>query len=51
MRKLLIRKVSILHGVVVPTFNSSTWEAEAGNLCEFKVSLVYRWRSRIARAT
>jgi hypothetical protein len=27
-------------GIVVHTFNSSTWEAEAG-LCEFNASLVY----------
>ena len=42
-----------LQVVVVHTFNSSTWEAEAGrDLCEFEVSLVYRVScSRTARAS
>jgi hypothetical protein len=31
-------------------FNSSTQEAEAGNLYEFEANLVYRMSSRIARA-
>jgi hypothetical protein len=31
------------------TFNSSTWEAEAGGF-EFEASLVYRVTSRAARA-
>ena len=32
--------------VVVHTFNSSTWEAEAVGLSEFKASLVYKASSR-----
>ena len=32
--------------VVVHTFSPSTWEAEAGDLCEFEVSLVYGVNSR-----
>ena len=36
---------------VVQTFNPSTWEAEARDLCEFEASLVYRESSRTARAT
>jgi hypothetical protein len=36
---------------VTHTFNPSTWEAEAeASRSEFKVSLVYRESSRIARA-
>ena len=37
--------------MVVHAFSLSTWEAEAGNLCEFEASLVYRANSRTARAT
>ena len=37
--------------VVVHGFNPSTWEAKAGDLCEFKASLVYRMSSRTAKAT
>ena len=37
--------------VVVHTFNPSTREAEAGDLCEFEASLVYRASSTTARAT
>jgi hypothetical protein len=36
--------------VVAHAFNPSTWEAEAGDLCEFEASLVYRGSSRIVRA-
>jgi hypothetical protein len=32
-------------------FNLNTQEAEAGSLCEFKASLVYRLSSRTARTT
>ena len=35
-------------GIVVHTFNPSTWEAEAGR--EFEASLVYVVSSRTARA-
>jgi len=31
------------------SFNSSSWEAEAGDLCEFKFSLVYIVSSGAAR--
>jgi hypothetical protein len=38
--------------MVIHTFNFSTSKAEAGgSSCEFKVSLVYRVNSRIAKAT
>jgi hypothetical protein len=37
-------------GMVVHTFNPSTWEAEAGGF-EFEASLVYRVSSRTAKAT
>ena len=37
--------------MVAQTFNSRTEEAEAGDLCEFRASLIYRVSSRIARAT
>jgi hypothetical protein len=37
--------------VVVHAFNPSTWEAEAGGFSEFEASLVYRVRSKTARAT
>ena len=37
--------------MVVHTFNPSTQEAEAGNLCEFKASLIYIVSSKAARAT
>ena len=33
------------------TSNSSTWEAEAGRISEFKASLVYQVSSRTAKAT
>ena len=36
--------------MVIYTFNSSTWEVEAGK-SEFETSLVYRARSRPVRAT
>jgi hypothetical protein len=36
---------------VAHTFDLSTWEAEAGRLCEFEASLVYRVSSRTARDT
>ena len=35
--------------VVVHTFDLSTWEEEAGDFCDFKVSLVYKSSSKIAR--
>jgi hypothetical protein len=36
-------------GIAVHTFNPTTWEAKAGDLCEFKASLVYRvnFRSKL----
>jgi hypothetical protein len=37
--------------VVAHAFNPSTWKAEAGGISEFKASLVYRVKSRIAKAT
>ena len=37
--------------VLAHTFNHSTQEAEAGDLCEFKASLVYRVSYRTAKAT
>jgi hypothetical protein len=37
--------------VVVHIFNPSTQEVEAGGLCEFKASLVYKVSSRAARTT
>jgi hypothetical protein len=37
--------------LVAHAFNLSTWEAEAGNLCEFEARLVYRLSSRTVRAT
>jgi hypothetical protein len=36
--------------VVEYTFSPSIWKAEADR-SEFKVSLVYKWSSKIARAT
>jgi hypothetical protein len=39
-KKHSIRKTTTELEMVAHTFNSSTWEAEAGDLCEFKVSLV-----------
>ena len=36
-------------GMVAHTFNSSTWEAEAGRTQEFESSLFYRESSWIAR--
>ena len=36
--------------VVVHTFDLNTWEEEAGDFCDFKVSLVYKSSSRIPRA-
>ena len=39
-------------GVVVHTFNPSTWVAEAGRrISELEASLVYRMSSRTVRAT
>ena len=35
--------------MVVNTFNSSLWVAEAGRFCEFETSLVYRASSRTVR--
>lgn len=35
----------------VQSLNPSTWEIEAGNLCEFETSLVYTSSFRLARAT
>jgi hypothetical protein len=35
----------------VHAFNPSSRDAEAGDLCEFEASLVYRMSSRTARAT
>jgi hypothetical protein len=40
----------LLPGVVAHTFNSSTWEAEAGGSLELEASLVYRVSFRTARA-
>jgi hypothetical protein len=40
-----------IEAVMAHTFNPSTWEAEAGEISEFKASLVYRVSSRTARAT
>jgi hypothetical protein len=37
--------------MLVHLFNSSTKEAEATGLCEFKGSLVYKANFRLARAT
>jgi len=37
--------------IVVHTFNPSTWESKASELCEFKASLVYIVSSKTARAT
>lgn len=34
----------------MPTFTFSTWEAEPGDLYEFEAILVYKARSRTARA-
>lgn len=31
------------------TFDLNTWEEEAGDFCDFKVSLVYKSSSKIAR--
>jgi hypothetical protein len=36
---------------VVQTFDSNTWETEAGRSLEFEPSLVYRVSSMTARAT
>lgn len=35
--------------MVAQSFNPSIWHVEAGKLCEFKVSLVYKASSRRAR--
>lgn len=35
--------------VVESSFNPSMWKAESGNLCEFKVSLVYIESSSLSR--
>ena len=35
--------------VIVHAFNPSTWEAEAGDLSEFKAGLVYKVGSRTVR--
>jgi hypothetical protein len=37
--------------MVVHTFNASTWEADARDLCEYKNNLVYMGSSRLAKAT
>ena len=37
--------------MVVQTFDSNTWETEAGRSLEFEPSLVYRVSSMTARAT
>lgn len=37
--------------VVVYIVNPITWEVEAGDLCEFKTSLIYIASSRTAMAT
>ena len=37
--------------VVVHTFNLSTWEAEAADLCKSEAILVYKVSSRTAKAT
>jgi hypothetical protein len=37
--------------VVAHAFNPSAWEAEGGQISEFKASLVYKMSSSIARAT
>ena len=42
----LSEKKTELLGVMVCTFGPSTLKAEAGDLCEFEVSLVYRVSSR-----
>ena len=42
--------MSVVVTEVAHTFNSSTWEAEAGR-SEFEASLVYSISSRTARAT
>lgn len=36
--------------MVVHPFNPSTWEADAGDICEFEVSLVYRPSSKSDRS-
>ena len=46
-----LKKTLTESGVVALAFNPSTREAEAGRSLEFKVSLVYRVNSRIAKAT
>jgi hypothetical protein len=38
-------------GVAAHSFNPSTWEAEAGDLCEFEASQICVASSRPARAT
>ena len=37
--------------VVVCAFNPSPWEAEAGDLNEFKIILVYRASCRMSKTT
>ena len=37
--------------IVAHPFNPNTWEAEAGDPCEFNASLIYRVSSRTAKAT
>jgi hypothetical protein len=44
------REKKIEPGPMVHAFNPSTWKAEAGDLYEFKASLVCRMSSRAARA-
>jgi hypothetical protein len=49
---MLIPIKEIMSLVVVHTFNLSAQEAEAGrSLSSLELSLVYRWRTRIARVT
>ena len=39
---MFIKILSISGAVVAHTFNPSTGEAKAGDLCEFKASLIYK---------
>ena len=45
------KKFSFSREVMAHALNPSTLEAEAGDLCEFEASLVYKASSRTARAT
>lgn len=47
MPSKFFQKANLSQAVVAHAFSSSSQEAKAGDLCEFRATLVYKARSRI----